>query len=159
VLPLSDWIQAALQSAAPDVLPAHIATGVVGRIGRLSPYDGLCHCDIHPGNVMMTAQGPKLIDWTGAIGAAPALDLAVSHVLHLELIPDNHDDPERPRRINSALQSGYAGLAGLSPGALAAEVEVFLPIARAFALLGLGAGPAQRARLIGRIEASLGLAH
>ena len=45
-------------------LPKHIATDVLALIDRLSPGDGLCHCDLSPGNVIMTAEGPKLVDWT-----------------------------------------------------------------------------------------------
>jgi Phosphotransferase enzyme family len=37
-------------------------------IERLAPGDGLCHGDLHPDNVIMTADGPRLIDW----GARPA---------------------------------------------------------------------------------------
>jgi aminoglycoside phosphotransferase (APT) family kinase protein len=46
-------------------LPQHIATGVVTLIERLSPGDGLCHGDLHPGNVIMTPDGPKIVDWQG----------------------------------------------------------------------------------------------
>src|SRR5450631_1174612 len=31
---------------------------------------GLC-ADLHPGNVIMTADGPRLIDWTGAVAGPP----------------------------------------------------------------------------------------
>ena len=46
-----------------DMLPKHIATGILNLIERLVPGDGLCHGDLHPGNVIMTADGPRLIDW------------------------------------------------------------------------------------------------
>jgi Ser/Thr protein kinase RdoA (MazF antagonist) len=45
------------------MLPEHIATGILTLIERLAPGDGLCHGDLHPGNVIMTADGPRLIDW------------------------------------------------------------------------------------------------
>jgi len=50
-------------------LPDHIATGVLTLIERLSPGDGLCHGDLHPGNVIMTPNGPKIVDWQGATRA------------------------------------------------------------------------------------------
>ena len=56
------------------MLPKHIATGILTLIERLSPGDGLCHCDLYSGNVIMTADGPRLIDWTGALRAPAARD-------------------------------------------------------------------------------------
>ena len=64
------------------------------------------------------------------------------------------DDPERPRAVYAALQSEYARLAGTSPAALTAAIESYLPIVRVLFLLG-GAFPAQRARLLQRVEAAL----
>jgi len=45
------------------MLPERIATGILTLIDRLAPGDGLCHGDLHPGNVIMTADGPRIIDW------------------------------------------------------------------------------------------------
>jgi hypothetical protein len=50
------------------------------------------------------------------------------------------------------VQSEYARLAGMSPVALTAAMEPYLPIVRA---LVLAQRPAQRERLIQRVEASL----
>ena len=72
-----------------------------------------------------------------------------------ELAPEIVDDPERPRAVNAAVQSEYARLAGMSPAALTAAMEPYLPIVRVFALLGPAASPAQRERLIQRVEAAL----
>jgi len=41
-------------------IPPDIATGILTLIERLAPGDGLCHGDIHPGNVIMTAEGASL---------------------------------------------------------------------------------------------------
>src|SRR5262249_9339280 len=79
VYALRDWMDGTLRLSA-DIIPQHIATGVLTLIKRLSPGDGLCHCDLHPGNVIMTADGPRLIDWTGAVRAPAALDLGVCHI-------------------------------------------------------------------------------
>jgi Ser/Thr protein kinase RdoA (MazF antagonist) len=54
------------------MLPRHIATGILTLIERLVPGDGLCHGDLHPGNVIMTTDGPRIIDW----GVRPVLPLA-----------------------------------------------------------------------------------
>ena len=79
------------------------------------------------------------------VRAPAALDLGVSHILLCELIPELVDDPERPRAYNAVLQSEYARLAGMSPAALTAALEPYLPIVRVFALLAGWWGPAQRA--------------
>ena len=139
---------------AGDRIPRHIADGILTLIDRLPPSGGLCHCDLHPGNVIMTADGPKLVDWIGAVRAHGALDLAVSHFLLSEIAPEHADDPERPRAINAALQSEYARLASMSPAALTAAMEPCLPIVCGFVLLG-GVWPARRERLIQRVEAAL----
>ena len=137
------------------ILPEHIATGILTLIERLPPGDGLCHGDLHPGNVIMTADGPRIIDWTCAIRAPAVLDLARCHVSLSELAPETVDDPERPRAINAAMQSEYARLAGMSPAALTAAMGPYLPIIRVFVLLAAAGNPAQRERLTQRIEAAL----
>ena len=114
VLSLRDWMDHSLRGSG-DRIPKHIAAGILTLIDRLPPGDGLCHCDLHPGNVIMTADGPKLIDWIGVVRAPAALDLAVCHILLSELVPELVDDPERPRAFNAAMQSEYARLAGMSP--------------------------------------------
>jgi hypothetical protein len=97
VLFLRDWL-AALQLSG-GIVPKHIATGVLTLIERLRPGDGLCHADLHPGNVIMTADGPRLVDWTGAVRAPAAFDLACGHIVLIELAPEFIDDPQRPARL------------------------------------------------------------
>src|SRR5215831_7420619 len=151
VLSLRDVMDGSLR-LSDGVVPEHIATGILALIERLRPGDGLCHGDLHPGNVIMTADGPRIIDWIGAVRAPAALDLASCHILLSELAPEVVDNPQRPRAVNVAAQSEYARLAGMSQAALTAAIEPYLPIVRV--LLG-GAASAQRERLIQRVEATL----
>jgi hypothetical protein len=153
VIPLRNWVDAWLRSAS-GTLPKHIAPGILALIERLQPGDELCHGDLHPGNVIMTAEGPRLVDWSGTVRAPAAYDLGVSHIVFTELAPEVVDDPERPRAVNAAAQSEYARLAGLSPAALTAAIESYLPIVRVLVLLG-GAMPALREKLLQRVEAAL----
>ena len=152
VLLLRDLMDGSLRRSGGAV-PAHIAKGILALIERLRPGDGLCHTDLHPGNVIMTADGPRIIDWDGAVRAPAALDLGCCHISLSELAPEVVDNPARPRAVNVALQSVYARLAGMSPAALTEAMEPYLPIARVHLLAGVA--PAQRARLIQRIEACL----
>jgi hypothetical protein len=151
---LRAWFTAA--SRVPDGIPEQVATGVLDLIERLPPSDGLCHADLHADNVIMTADGPRIIDWGATVRAPAALDLARCHVTFSDLVyaPEGVD-PERPRALNAAIQTEYARLAGLTPTALAAAVETYLPILRAFALAERATNPARRAQLIQFIETAL----
>jgi hypothetical protein len=137
------------------MVPEHVATGILTLIERLAPGDGLCHGDLYPGNVIITAEGPRLIDWGGATRAPAGLDLAWCHVFHCELAPDTVADPERPRAVAAATQSEYARLAGMSPAALTAAMVPYLPIVYVRFLLGPAGSPALRDRLLQRVEAAL----
>jgi Ser/Thr protein kinase RdoA (MazF antagonist) len=152
LLSLRDWLRA-LQLSGGGV-PEPIATGILALIERLGPGDGLCHADLHPGNVIMTAEGPRLVDWTGAVRAPAAFDLACGHIILTVLAPEFIDDPERPRAYNLAALSDYARLAGMSQAALTAAMEPYLPIACVIQLLW-GARGLLGERLLQRIEAAL----
>lgn len=152
VLSVRGYMEASLQPADGQV-PDHIAQGVLALIDRLPPDDGLSHCDLHPGNVIMTAEGPKLIDWTGAKRGGASLDLACCHFLLTELTPEGFGDAARQSALNMALQSAYMQLTGASRAALTAAIDLHLPIARVFFLLGAAARPATRERLLERLEA------
>ncbi|GHC71541.1 hypothetical protein GCM10007079_04010 [Nocardiopsis terrae] len=55
-----------------------------GRLHALPPRSGagrLLHMDLHPGNVVLTPEGPVVIDWTNARDGDPDLDLAVTALL------------------------------------------------------------------------------
>ncbi|WP_247355588.1 phosphotransferase [Bradyrhizobium sp. 160] len=107
-------------------MPKHIASGILALIDHLQqPEDGLCHGDIHPQNVIMTADGPRLIDWTFSIRAPAAL----THISLTEFALDVTDSPQRPLAVNAAAQSEYARLSGTPVAALKQAMETWLPIA------------------------------
>ena len=135
-------------------LPKHIAPEILTLLDRLPPGDGLCHTDLSPGNVIMTSEGPKLVDWAGAMCGPAVLELGFLHVVLSELAPEIADNPERPRATNAAAQTEYARLTGISPVELTAAMEPYLPIVRTFIVLG-DVVPSLRERLIQRIEAGL----
>ena len=91
-----------------------------------------------PGNVIMTADGPRLIDWTFAIRAPAAFDHGSTHIDLSELALDVADDPRRPLAVNAAAQSAYTRLSGQPAAALRQAMETWLPIAivRYFLLMG-----------------------
>jgi Phosphotransferase enzyme family len=145
---------AGLASSNPALLPAYLAADVQAYLQRQPAGRALCHADLHPGNVIMNADGPRLIDWLGAITAAPAFDLAVSQVIMSELVPQVVSDPQRPRAVNTALQFHYAATAGMTASQWADALGFYLPVARVFALL-TGSWTTLRPQLIAGIQASL----
>ena len=67
------------------------------------PGPSLLHGDLHPGNVLLTADGPMVIDWTNAsIGPAGA-DVAVTWLLLAAAQPPT-------RRLERAAVAGLRGL-------------------------------------------------
>jgi aminoglycoside phosphotransferase (APT) family kinase protein len=57
-IPAPDWLE------APPGRP------------RTASRRAVMHLDLHPGNVILTARGPVVIDWTTCAAGEPALDLA-----------------------------------------------------------------------------------
>ena len=102
------------------------------------------------------AQGPRLIDWGGAVRAPAAFDLAFCHVILSENAPEVVDNPRRPLAVHAAAQSEYARLSGQPVVALKQTMESWLPIAivRYFLLMG---GPTSERwqRMMQRAEAAL----
>ena len=136
-----------------NALPERITDGVLALTPPLADEDVLCHSDLHPGNVIMTAQGAKLIDWLGTARAPAAYEIAQCHVLITELDPEHPDDPERAM-MSSALQAAYARVAGIGPATLTAAMQSYLPIVRVFLALS-GVSLHVRERLLQRVEAAL----
>lgn len=152
VLSMREYMARSLELPEAGI-PERIATGVLDLIDRLPADEGVAHCDLHPDNVIMTAEGPRLIDWTGAKRGGALLDLACCHFLTTELVVENFGDPVRQQAINAAMQSAYAQLAGMSLDTMRAEIETHLPVVRVFFLLGGLPRSATRARMLGRLEA------
>jgi tRNA A-37 threonylcarbamoyl transferase component Bud32 len=152
VASLRSWMASAARSGG---LPEHIATGVLTLIDRLPPGDGLCHGDLHPGNVIMTADGPKIIDWACALRAPGIFDIARAHITLTEIVAEDLD-PVLPARINNSVQAEYARLTGVLPAELTAAMQPYLPILRAFVIYQQRPmTPAQKDALIQRIADAL----
>lgn len=66
--------------AAPDWLPRHRTGG-----------DRIVHLDLHPANIILTDDGPAVIDWTNAVAADPALDVADTVVVLRTVSPEGVD--------------------------------------------------------------------
>jgi aminoglycoside phosphotransferase (APT) family kinase protein len=59
--PLKPAMQAEI--AGSDLVPMNIKSLALADLDRLPDASAICHWDFHPGNVIETADGPKVIDW------------------------------------------------------------------------------------------------
>jgi tRNA A-37 threonylcarbamoyl transferase component Bud32 len=84
---LADLLRRLAKVRAPGWLPA--ADGC--------PGNGLLHLDLHPLNVIITADGPRVIDWANAARGTPAADVAYSW-LALALAPVSERVPSDLRQ-------------------------------------------------------------
>ena len=153
VLLLRDLMDGSLRRSGGAV-PEHIATGILALIERLRPGDGLCHTDLHPGNVIMTADGLK-IDRLGRCG--PRTRRARPCVLPRHPVRERSGSRRQSaaaarRQCGRAVQIRAAGrhVANRADGGGGA----LSPIARVWVLRS-GAIPALREQLIQRAEAAL----
>ncbi|MGI9644380.1 MAG: phosphotransferase [Ilumatobacteraceae bacterium] len=51
--------------------------------------DSVLHLDLHPMNVMMSPDGPVVIDWTNAAAGPPGFDASVTYVVIAAFTPDD----------------------------------------------------------------------
>jgi aminoglycoside phosphotransferase (APT) family kinase protein len=54
------------QISSSDAIPGEFTSFALDELSRLPDGDRVCHGDFHPGNVLLGAEGPVVIDWTGA---------------------------------------------------------------------------------------------
>lgn len=62
--------------------------------------DRVLHLDLHPGNVMLTADGPVVIDWSSAAAGPPGADTAIASLI---MRVSEVDDMPVPVRAAAAL--------------------------------------------------------
>jgi aminoglycoside phosphotransferase (APT) family kinase protein len=79
-------------NGAPSTVRAHAA--LLARLHRelheieapddlsaVGEGDRLLHLDLHPANVILSAKGPVVVDWTNARRGEPAFDIAITWVI------------------------------------------------------------------------------
>jgi Ser/Thr protein kinase RdoA (MazF antagonist) len=62
-------------------LPDNLRNSTLRTLTALPSGDQLCHGDFHPGNVLLTARGPIIIDWMTATRGNPLADAARTMLL------------------------------------------------------------------------------
>ncbi|MEV0491341.1 phosphotransferase [Streptomyces atratus] len=92
---------------------------------RLSPDPGdrILHLDLHPDNVMLTPDGPVVIDWWTAAEGPPALDRAMSSLILAQVAVDRTSPlATGARSLLSALLPRLAAQGGVPDAQLAQAV-------------------------------------
>jgi aminoglycoside phosphotransferase (APT) family kinase protein len=59
----------------------HQIAAPAGLARPLGPGGRVLHLDLHPGNVMLTADGPFVIDWTNGCAGAAGADVAMAYLI------------------------------------------------------------------------------
>lgn len=62
-------------------LSDNLRQAALKALERLPDGDKLCHGDFHPGNILLTARGPVIIDWIDASRGSPLGDISRSMLL------------------------------------------------------------------------------
>jgi uncharacterized protein (TIGR02172 family) len=76
---LKDIIRGAI--TASDVLDTGLKQVVLQRLEQLPDGDRLCHGDFHPDNIIMSPDGPAVIDWSNGLRGDPLADVARTWLL------------------------------------------------------------------------------
>jgi len=94
---------AALQARVHSVGPGGI------DLPRLGDGGSILHLDLHPDNVMMTGDGPMIIDWTNVAVGDPLADVMTTWMLIATSSPDGVPLALRPlvRHIRRSLGDGF----------------------------------------------------
>src|SRR5512142_839615 len=66
---------------ARAALPEPVRRRAEAAVDRMPASDAVCHGDLHPDNVVLTARGPVVIDWSEASSGPPEADVVRTSLL------------------------------------------------------------------------------
>lgn len=98
-LRVKDKLAADIERA--DDLSDAIKSRVIERLTVLPDGKSLCHFDFHPDNVILTADGPVIIDWVTVCIGDPCADVARTYLL-IRYAKPKHADPDVQNELRSA---------------------------------------------------------
>lgn len=127
-------------------LPERLRSRVLQRLARLPGGAAICHGDFHPDNIVMTAQGPVIIDWMTATCGDPAADVARTTLL-FRTADAPESNPVRAAALEQVRHRFYATYRRAYEEQVplaATEVEAWLPVVAAARLAEHIAGEEQR---------------
>lgn len=82
-----------------DTVDPALVERALAALEGLPDGEALCHGDLHPGNVLMTADGPRIIDWTNASRGDAMADVAYTSLL-FEIARPQPSAPFLVRRLD-----------------------------------------------------------
>jgi uncharacterized protein (TIGR02172 family) len=133
-------------------LPAAWRAAALAALDRLPDGNRLCHGDYHPDNVLMSPQGPIIIDWSDATAGNPLADVArTALILRMGAPPPGGMSPLLLGRVRAVAQVTYLRRYRKRAPALRAELAAWrLPIAAARLSAGI---PEELQQLLTQIAA------
>ena len=93
----------------------HPAAAAIGTAP--GPGVSMIHLDLHPGNILLTATGPQVVDWESARLGSGDLDLATTALVFAEVVVDGNEYAHAAHRMLRR----FTGEAGPSFGSYVAE--------------------------------------
>ena len=72
-----------------EALPEALRQKALAELEKLPDGNSICHGDLHPGNILLTAEEGTIIDWIDATRGNPLADLARSTILSLGAAASN----------------------------------------------------------------------
>jgi aminoglycoside phosphotransferase (APT) family kinase protein len=79
LLPLRSWLTRCIQEA--EALPSDLRDFARSILQELPDGKALCHFDFHPGQIIMSKEGPIVLDWMTAFQGDPLADVARTSIL------------------------------------------------------------------------------
>ena len=75
-----EWVKEEIIDAK-EFLTSELQHEIIALLDSLPDGNTLCHGDFHPGNIVMTKQGPVIIDWMTVSRGSAVGDVAITLVL------------------------------------------------------------------------------
>jgi aminoglycoside phosphotransferase (APT) family kinase protein len=75
-----------------------------------APHSRVLHLDLHPGNVMLTPDGPRVIDWSNTEDGHPGLDWGMSAVILAQVAVGDTPLADAARALLASLLAGPSAL-------------------------------------------------
>lgn len=107
----------------------------------------LCHGDLHFGNVLMTGEGPRIIDWTSAMLASPLADVARQH-LTMALFSAPSEYANARQLAEASFMRTYAELTGTTEAALREAIAPYVTVMAVMRMSESGCGAKEQALLV-----------
>lgn len=111
--------------ARADGLPPADVRAARESLDALPDGPWLCHGDLHPGNVLLTADGPQVVDLTNLCRGPASYDVARTvHLVRDTPLPAGTVDQESLRAVRAAVADAFVRAVGVPTDVLAPYLTV-----------------------------------